>query len=755
MRTSTTLSLSLMLTLLTLDASSPLQAARPLVNEENDLSEIDQLARTYLNIQADALRQQLGLDSSQNPFQADWVRNRPTISLDKLPLELMPNTFPVEILRKHHGLSSANLRSVPSEELSKLRATIEPTLPSVTKDFTDEHELPSFLLCDLLNQLELRSPNQEYLGSIECYDRLPKLYLNSEYLSVAYYNKGIAQVRIDALNLALTSLNRAREGATDKRLLENIDFVRGEILYLQKGFSKAKAQFGETFEKTTVEGLKVLVMIRLGDIAFHLERYAECIGILEGIRTSYPTYFAGRPLSLYYLAESHYQRRTYENSLALYEKVLQVWRTTQPEHYPFALMRKADILTNLKRYREAKNLYFHVFRTYPGTYGSNVSAIKIADLKQKLDLSISPQEYTVLRAMINEVSRQSLPTYLRHEVLYRQGMLYIRTGNIDEGIIILKAFCKKFANSYRYGPAMYLIETTLKQKLERLYNAGEYHKLLASFALDTAFIPVRSFNEPFLVFLCKAFDNFQLYRQIVALYEQIPPAIKRKESGNGIFHLWVAQAYTHLQRNEDALVILENIPYKTSDRTILRQVYLYQAEILRRLKRYQDALVSLDRLAEYADNQIPASQLHFWRAELNDLLDREQRALQEYKLVLSTYEASKQPAKADPDYVRTTRFVIADLQYQFDRCPEALSGYADFLRRYPEDYRRKLALFRTSLCRGRQQQLGKAKELLALLPKGEEGNLAKALDTLAAEGTRHYEWLEANKRNLNNVNFNY
>lgn len=707
------------------------------------MSNLDRLARKFLDINPNELKKFLGLDANSNPFQANWVRDRPDIRLEPLTFDVMPGNFPASFLKRTYALPPDYLTNPNDELLTKVKTKIEASIPQLPEGFTSEMEIPTFLLCDILSVFELKSHTKEYLGSLECYERAFAYYPSSNFSNTAKYNMALSYMRLSSLSKAVETLSDLRKAVRSRSFLHAIDLAMAECMYQMRAFNKAKPMLKDLYNNTSNEIMKLTILVRLADIAFSQDLLKDCYDMLSALLEQYPKFLLGRPASYFYLAEAAFKLKRYEEALGHFTEVEKVWK--QKDTLSFITMRRADVLFRLHRNRDANSLYLWIHRQYPATFGGLVSGIKYVDGQLSDTTDKKRGDFMALLKIINTVASNELYTYLRHEVFYRQGLLRIYLGEDEDGISLLKIFCKRYPRSYRYAPARFMIEKGLKRRMQALFEARRYDLLLTTFAEFQDMLPLRSFNEDFLIYICKAFDYFSLYRQIAGLYEQIPPAIKRKESGNGVFHLWVAKAYNILERNEDAVSVLENIPYKTKNPAILRQVYLYQVEVYRRMGRYADALESMTRLVGYTDAEYPASRLAFMRGELHFLLNQAPRAEEALRQSVSLYAAEKGNLAKGPRYVRDAHYIIADMAYDQASWETAAEAYERFIDLYPDDYRVPIAQYRLHLNHIRAGRLGESARMLGLLRKRKTD---AAIMTLLTEEQNHAAWKDDQKRPL-------
>jgi len=214
----------------------------------------------------------------------------------------------------------------------------------------------------------------EYSKAVRKFDELLEAFPKSQYAAESQYWRTLCIYELGDFELALDKL---KELSDQGLFAERSTFMMAELFYEQGDYISAKEAFHKYLELYPNGQFESLAHFRLANIAFHFERYVECIQEADKIaekRVTPAEYFNSRML----IGEAWTELDSLQRALKFYGELRK--NDSYYTRWPEVDLRIGDVHYLLDDTTSALDVWYEVCRDFPKTINSAWGWFKRGDL---------------------------------------------------------------------------------------------------------------------------------------------------------------------------------------------------------------------------------------------------------------------------------------------------------------------------------------------------------------------------------------
>jgi len=397
--------------------------------------------------------------------------------------------------------------------------------------------------------------------------------------------------------------------------------------------------------------LKTRILFKLGDCYYALKNEIAAFDLYnEALKNpDSKKYLISHPKTYIHLANICFNRAEYKKAAEIYLEIAKRFRNKK--FAPYCLVKAADSFLNLKKYKEALELYSKVILLYKDSDEYWISKFRMADIglsnpNLEIPKRIEYKSYFDPLSAYKEINEEA-PEQLRklkELARLRIATFYTKKKRYAKALSITYFFIKNHPLSPFKDYAESLLKEEFRAYLEELYKNKNYSRICRVYDVLKKFISLSELDQKAIDMIADARYRIGLYKEALRLYLLNPKD-----------HIYeIASIYNLLGRYKDTIDLL--MPLRDS---LPSNSLSLLAEALYKEGRYKD-LVSILK-----DKNISNIEIYYLVAEsyykLNDL----KNASYYYSIV----------ARKESPYQLNAALSLANILFEKKRYKDALLYY--------------------------------------------------------------------------------
>jgi len=263
----------------------------------------------------------------------------------------------------------------------------------------------------------------QYDKAIRKFDELYTNFPKSPFLTEARFYRGWANMMLGNFG---ASAFEFQEVLDDKEFGEDAAFMLAEVAYAQKDYQTAEEYYLKFIEKYPNSKRSFEAYLKLGDIYFNTDRFAEAETTLEKITDKAPAnvYFEAQLL----LGRTKIELSKFEEALKILQTLLE--RTTERADRAEIELVIGELYFRWGKLDEAENIWKGITEKYPKSEASSIAYLRLGELYQKKNWDLKKAADMYAKSVTESPRSQSA----RVAMLRSQSLLElerVRTGEID------------------------------------------------------------------------------------------------------------------------------------------------------------------------------------------------------------------------------------------------------------------------------------------------------------------------------------
>jgi len=490
--------------------------------------------------------------------------------------------------------------------------------------------------------------------ALQIYQDFLQKYPNNKLAASALYQIGVIDYsagRLAKAEAALSQNTRVGDSEVQAKTLTML----GEIALQQKQYQKAVAYFSQIKEAEVEDQLLVFrASLGKGIAYYYLSRYDDAIAIFGDIDFRTPNFEPGKVS--FYLAECNFEKKDYNEALALYNKVT----TDDPLLQSLTLYGKAYCYFNLRDYTNASYSFSDFTKKYP-------SSDKIFDARIRMaDSYFADKNYDAAANAYDELLKTKQGTRAKDYVLYQDALALYRGGKVQKALDQLTDFTTRYPKSQYYEHVLYLTGWIAFQQNNFNQAIDKYRNALLDIP-NSRLAPMIQYG------IGDAYYNMGNYDSAITAYQTVitnyPNSSQVSDALNGMQYCYVAKGDI-----DKAVQIIDNYVSENPSSKFSDQLYFKKGELYYSQRDYEKARLSYKDFITYFSNSKLIPNAYYQIGKCEQYLNNPDEAAQNYKIVVNSY--------AESDIAPGAVIELGNIYNQQKRFDQAISLYDKAVTRY-------------------------------------------------------------------------
>ncbi len=524
-----------------------------------------------------------------------------------------------------------------------------------------------------VNSFYWKAESKRYLGDTEeaakLYTTFLEVYPQSKLVPSVKYNLGV--IDFSAKRFAESERNLiAALSSENKDVLGKANTLLGELALNKKDFETARMYFTGAIRISFLDDVIAnRAILGLGVAEFSLNNFDEAINNLMDLSVRHQRFETVKVN--FYLAESYFAKKNYDNALRFYSRV----NTEEEPLKRLTLYGRAYSYFNLKDFPNSLFYFKEYVKIYPNDENYSECRLRLADSYYGI------KDFESASRIYGEVFTKD-PRVLNNDFAYYQyGQSLFKAGKSREAIEKFETLQKKFRQSRYADNSQYLIGWIYFQQ-SNFYEAIKNYKEIFARYPRSAIKPVAIYSIGDSYYNLGEYDSALIYYG--KLINQFPNTQYVIDAINGI-------QYSYLAKDEPdkAVKVIDEYVKKNPSAKISEEIFLKKGETYYSLGRYSEARNGYLEFIEKFPKSGFLPEAYYWVGKSASITGNDEEATGYFQFVIDRYLKSKYGIDAVLEYGKIL-FKQKDLQKAHD-------VYKTVIPKVPDDKRVPEIIFEKAL----------------------------------------------------------
>jgi len=509
---------------------------------------------------------------------------------------------------------------------------------------------------------------------------------------------------------------------------EEANFMQAECLYQMKNWPLALREFERVFKTSLDEKVKEKALKRIGDTYYKMEKFLPA----QKTYIQYLEKYGTNEDVLFFLAQSLYNLKEFEEALKYFEELLKKFPQTKYRNYAFYTA--GHCLLSLQKFKKAQEFFSSVYKSSfddEARFWEGVSFLKQGDYKEAqkkfedvgkmspgsgiskeaqlkiAEILILKKNYSqaqeIIKKFLGNPQKSAFANYLMGQVFYMKGDF------AQAGIFYKKVF-EKFPKSEWAQKSLFSLGWCYLNLKKYLEARKSFAELILKYP-NTEFFP----RAQFLIAHCyyfegKFLDAAQSYEMFIKAF---PKSVLVEEA-----LYWQGISYLRAKKYEEAEKSLSEFVKKFKNSKFLQKAILNVGIALEEQNKFEEAIkiyTSKD-VENFKDSK--KDEILYALGQVCIKAGRFEKAVESFKKIKGENLKPKAMLSTGHAYLNARKFDLARKYYlktadKFPQTPEAeeayfsiaisfyrekeydkaLVNFLDFLEKYPESKKSRDAYY--------------------------------------------------------------
>ena len=495
------------------------------------------------------------------------------------------------------------IESINAYEAKNWSGAIE-NLAHLIKTYPDGRysERAYFLLAKAYEHYYSKSISEHYTEIKKHYEDASFKFPASEYVPEAFLGIGNLLFETENYYEALAYYNLVIKKTKGSILAARALMQKAKIMLLTKrkkeALSIAVVLEDAVFRFPDIP-VKAEAKILIAKILYEMNKFRKSLNILSELQKANPQYIYQYPVIPLYLGYNYFQLEDYKKSR---ENLLRFYNSHPDQKMTHLILTQiGDAYQNEGLVEEAERFYRLVLRRYPGTEGSVISKIRLAEQQEENPLTVQREIVSPVnildedvalatefyKEIINNPLNQKDGSPLTQLALLKLSIIYQKEKKYKKSIEYLKKLFEEYPKSNLRKEGEHAFVRTIDGFFKEEMKEKKYSSIINFYISEKELILTINAPELFIS-VARALIHQNFEDMGVEMFARADPLLDNEEKPADLLFLLGRQLYNR-EKYESALkrfsLLIENYP---SDKNV-SNAYRLKGSILLKQKRYLQA----------------------------------------------------------------------------------------------------------------------------------------------------------------------